>query len=116
MTHNNQNSKILHHSTQGVQKSKGSTLIISFHGYGETAQQMHNRIKNTLSEPSIMPTHLFTPQALSSFLNSKDKLAHSWLSSTNRDLQLQNNNQYMRSLFEQATLIGKLDTVIFIGY
>ena len=84
-----------------VQESKNrskSSLLIGFHGYGETAEDQMQLLQQI---PGIEKWTCCSVQALHPFYNTRRKIGYSWMTSHDRELRIQENVNYVNSIIAE---------------
>ena len=77
---------------QQSENKKESPLLVGFHGYGETAEDQMQLLKQI---PGIENWAVCSVQALHPFYNTRAKIGYSWMTSQNRDLHIEENVEYV---------------------
>lgn len=99
------------HGRYIVRQGPPERLLIGFHGYGETADVHMTQLQQI---PGIERWTAVAVQALHPFyLNRTGAIVASWMTSLDRELAIEDNRAYVRSIVEQFPPPRQL---VFIGF
>ena len=86
-------------------------LLVGFHGYGETADVLMSELQQI---PGIERWNAVAVQALHPFyMNRSGAIVASWMTSLDRELAIEDNRAYVRSVVEQFPSPRQL---VFLGF
>lgn len=103
---------VLLHQIESSLDSIPEQLILGFHGYGESAQIHMQRLLDL--EPN--KHRIACPQALHAFYNKHGEVGHSWMTSEDRDLQIENNLAYMDHCISQLEAMAPIKKIWVLGF
>jgi predicted esterase len=99
------------HGRYLVRHGPPEQLLVGFHGYGETAEVHMAELKQI---PGIEQWTAVAVQALHPFYtNRTGAIAASWMTSLDRELAIEDNRRYVRSVVAQFTAARQL---VFVGF
>ncbi|NRA39200.1 MAG: hypothetical protein HRU15_13730 [Planctomycetes bacterium] len=94
--------------------SSATQCLLGFHGYGETAQDMHGFLQGI---PFTGSTTLAAVQALHSFYHQDHrKIGASWMTSFDRDVVIADNNSYIHNVLQDIGQRGSFEQMILCGF
>ncbi len=99
------------HGRYLVRQGPPERLLVGFHGYGETADVHMGQLQQI---PGIERWTAVAVQALHPFyLNRTGAIVASWMTSLDRELAIEDNRAYVRSIVEQFPAPRQL---VFVGF
>lgn len=98
------------HGRYLVRKGSEDRLLIGFHGYAQNAR-IH--LDELLTIPGLDGWTVVSIQALHRFYSREQGIAASWMTSQDRELAIDDNIAYVRSIVER---LPKARTLVFEGF
>lgn len=93
---------------------RNAPMAVGFHGYGETAETQMARLE---AIPELSSWTLVSIQGLHAFYASKHEPGASWMTSAQRDLAIEDNLRYVRSVITEAIHeAGEPRGLVYVGY
>ncbi len=89
-------------------------MLVGFHGYGEAAETQLSRLETI---PGSDAWVLVSIQGLHRFYTRGGQVVSSWMTSQDRDLLIDDNLRYVRSVVTEAVhLTGEPQAMVFVGF